>query len=152
MPATTSTGLRHLPGALVLFAASTLISQAQEHDRSKVPDEYKWDLTAIYPSDRAWRAAKEKLASEAFERPEPASLAEQGILTSAACQTLSGTPQFSDGGVLSRRIVTFFAVSILPALSVAKKFKVVTPSFEIPIEAELPLTVVLAMACTPVAL
>ena len=55
--------LRHLPGALVLFAASTTISQAQERDRSKVPDEYKWDLTALYPSDQAWRAAKEKLAS-----------------------------------------------------------------------------------------
>src|ERR1017187_10497675 len=56
--------LRHLPGALVLFAASTLVSQAQERDRSKVPDEYKWDMTAIYPSDQAWRVAKEKLASE----------------------------------------------------------------------------------------
>ena len=29
-----------------------------------MPDEYKWDLTAIYPSDQAWRAAKEKLAAE----------------------------------------------------------------------------------------
>ncbi|MGC2474381.1 MAG: oligoendopeptidase F [Candidatus Sulfotelmatobacter sp.] len=55
--------LRHLPGALVLFAASTTISQAQERDRSKVPDEYKWDLSALYPSDQAWRTAKEKLAS-----------------------------------------------------------------------------------------
>jgi oligoendopeptidase F len=59
-----ATILRQLPGALVLFAASTFVSQAQEHDRSKVPDEFKWDLTAIYPSDQAWRAAKEKLASE----------------------------------------------------------------------------------------
>ena len=59
-----ATVLRHLPGALVLFAASTLVSQAQERDRSKVPDEYKWDLTAIYPSDQAWRSAKEKLAAE----------------------------------------------------------------------------------------
>ena len=64
MPINAATALRHLPGALVLFAASTLISQAPEHDRSKVPDEYKWDLTAIYPSDQAWRAAKEKLASQ----------------------------------------------------------------------------------------
>ena len=54
---------RHLPGALVLFAASTLVPQTQEHDRSKVSDEYKWDLTAIYPSDQAWRAAKEKFAA-----------------------------------------------------------------------------------------
>ena len=45
-------------------ATSTLVLQSQERDRSKVPDEYKWDLTAIYPSDQAWRTAKEKLASE----------------------------------------------------------------------------------------
>src|SRR5579872_7269628 len=57
------TFLRHLPGALVLFAASTTISQAQERDRSKVPDEYKWDLSALYPSDAAWRTAKDKLAA-----------------------------------------------------------------------------------------
>src|SRR5215470_13476307 len=55
--------LRHLPGAPVLLAASTLVSQAQEHDRSRVPDEYKWDLTAVYPSDQAWRAAKEQFAA-----------------------------------------------------------------------------------------
>ena len=53
-----------LPGALILFAASTLIAQTQERNRTKIPDQYKWDLTAIYPSDQAWRAAKEKLASE----------------------------------------------------------------------------------------
>ena len=51
-------------GAIVLFASSTLVAQTQEHDRSKIPDEYKWDLTAIYPSDQAWRAEKEKLTSE----------------------------------------------------------------------------------------
>jgi oligoendopeptidase F len=55
--------LRHLPGALMLFAASTLVGPAEERDRSRVPDEYKWDLTAIYPSDQAWRAAKEKFAA-----------------------------------------------------------------------------------------
>jgi oligoendopeptidase F len=56
--------LRHLSGALVLLAVSTLLSQAQEHDRSKVQEKDKWDLTAIYPSDQSWRAAKEKLASD----------------------------------------------------------------------------------------
>ena len=55
---------RSLPGAMLLFAASTLPSFTQERDRAKIPDQYKWDLTAIYPSDEAWRAAKEKLASE----------------------------------------------------------------------------------------
>jgi len=55
---------RNLPGAMLLFAASTLPSVAQERDRSKIPDEFKWDLTAIYPSDQAWRADKDKLVSE----------------------------------------------------------------------------------------
>jgi len=59
-----ATVLRHFSGALVLLAVSTLLSQAQEHDRSKVQEKDKWDLTAIYPSDQAWRAAKEKLASD----------------------------------------------------------------------------------------
>jgi len=55
---------RNLPGAMLLFAASTLPSVAQERDRSKISDEFKWDLTAIYPSDQAWRADKDKLVSE----------------------------------------------------------------------------------------
>jgi oligoendopeptidase F len=70
---------RYLPGTLVLFAVSTVVSQAQEHDRSKVPDQYKWDLTALYPSDQVWRAAKEKLASELPRLREF-----QGTLSSAA--------------------------------------------------------------------
>src|SRR5215467_2830840 len=53
-----------LPGAVFLFAVSTLVAPAQERDRTKIPNEYKWDLTAIYPSDQAWRAAKEKLAAD----------------------------------------------------------------------------------------
>jgi oligoendopeptidase F len=79
MPFDVTTVLRYLPGALVLFAASTLASHAQERDRSKVPDEDKWDLTAIYPSDQAWRGAKEKLASEL-----PKLRQFQGILASSA--------------------------------------------------------------------
>jgi oligoendopeptidase F len=55
---------RHLPGAVALLAASTLPTVAQEHDRSKVADQYKWNLTDIYPSDDAWRTAREKLAAE----------------------------------------------------------------------------------------
>lgn len=55
--------LRH-SAVMVLLFATTLISAAQERDRSKIPNEYKWDLTAVYPSDEAWRAEKEKLAAE----------------------------------------------------------------------------------------
>jgi oligoendopeptidase F len=37
---------------------------AQERDRSKIPDKYKWNLADIYPSDASWRAAKEAFAAE----------------------------------------------------------------------------------------
>jgi oligoendopeptidase F len=49
---------------IAAVSALTLVVSAQERDRSKVPDKYKWDLTHIYPSDEAWRAAKDKLQSE----------------------------------------------------------------------------------------
>lgn len=51
----------HLPGTL--FATTTFPPEAMERDRTKIPDEHKWDLSAVYASDEAWRAAKEKLAA-----------------------------------------------------------------------------------------
>jgi oligoendopeptidase F len=73
--------VRHLPGAIVLLAASTVSPFAQQRDRSKIPDEYKWDLTALYPSDDAWRAEKEKVAAEV-----PKLRAFQGTLGSSAAR------------------------------------------------------------------
>src|ERR1700676_2135316 len=46
------------------LAALTLSGLAQERDREKIPDKYQWNLADLYPSDAAWRADKEKLASE----------------------------------------------------------------------------------------
>jgi oligoendopeptidase F len=40
------------------------VAQVQERDRAKVPDKYKWNITELYPSDAAWRAAKDKLAND----------------------------------------------------------------------------------------
>ena len=51
-------------GTVLLFAALANVAPAQERERSKVPDQYKWDLTAIYASDRAWREQKDKLVAE----------------------------------------------------------------------------------------
>jgi oligoendopeptidase F len=48
----------------VAVCACVLVVGAQERDRSKVSDKYKWDLTHIYPTDDAWRQAKEKIAAE----------------------------------------------------------------------------------------
>ena len=52
----------------LFFSSSTLVSQSQgpdsDNNRDHVPDQHKWDLTHLSPSDHAWREAKEKLASE----------------------------------------------------------------------------------------
>jgi oligoendopeptidase F len=48
----------------IALIALTLTAGAQSRDRAQTADKYKWDLTEIYPSDGAWRAAKDKLAAE----------------------------------------------------------------------------------------
>lgn len=50
--------------AVTALVALTLSGLSQERDRLKIPEKYKWDLTDLYASDAAWRAAKEKAASE----------------------------------------------------------------------------------------
>ena len=55
--------IRPLCVALVLIAL-TIAAGAQSRDRSQTPDKYKWNLAEIYPTDAAWRAAKDKLAAD----------------------------------------------------------------------------------------
>ncbi len=50
--------------ALAFALTLALPAGAQERDRAKIPDQYKWDLTPLYQSEEAWRAAKDKLAAE----------------------------------------------------------------------------------------
>jgi len=51
--------------AIVLVVAGMTISLiGQERDRAKIADKYKWNLAEVYPSDAAWRAAKEKLTKD----------------------------------------------------------------------------------------
>jgi len=45
----------------VLLTSLSVPGGAQERDRSKIADKYKWNLADLYPSDEAWRAAKDKL-------------------------------------------------------------------------------------------
>jgi len=53
-----------IAAATVFLIGLVNISGAQEPDRNKVPSQYKWDLTALYPTDQAWRSEKEKLITE----------------------------------------------------------------------------------------
>jgi oligoendopeptidase F len=50
--------------ATAFLAASIVVGVAQERDRGKIPDKYKWNLAEIYPDVAAWRAAKAKLEAE----------------------------------------------------------------------------------------
>src|SRR5262245_33043768 len=49
--------------SLAVIAMTTLLT-AQERDRVKVDDKYKWNLAEIYPSPAAWRGQKEKVTAE----------------------------------------------------------------------------------------
>jgi len=46
----------------VLLTVCSAAAVAQERDRSKIPDQYKWNLADIYPTEAAWRSAKDTLA------------------------------------------------------------------------------------------
>jgi oligoendopeptidase F len=47
--------------AVVLLA---LTAAAQERDRTKIPEKYKWNLADVYRDEAAWRAAKDRLAAD----------------------------------------------------------------------------------------
>ena len=48
---------------LSLSVAGIAASVAQERDRAKISDQYKWNLTDIYPNDEAWTRGKEQLVA-----------------------------------------------------------------------------------------
>src|SRR5262252_5626967 len=50
--------------AVLAIAVLAVTLGAQERDRSKIPDQYKWNLADLYPSDASWRAAKDAFAAE----------------------------------------------------------------------------------------
>jgi oligoendopeptidase F len=66
-----------------LMVGMTGLMTAQERDRSKVSDKFKWNLADVYPSEAAWRAEKDKIAAQI---PQVRSF--QGKLGSSA-QTLA---------------------------------------------------------------
>ena len=42
----------------------TVLMTAQDRDRAKVADAYKWNLADVYPSQAAWKAQKERVTAE----------------------------------------------------------------------------------------
>jgi oligoendopeptidase F len=57
-------GAARLLAIVFALAALTWQGAAQERDRAKIPDQYKWNLAEIYPDEAAWRGAKDKLKME----------------------------------------------------------------------------------------
>ena len=72
---------------IVLLLAALHPAAAQERDRSKIEDKYKWNLADIYPSDAAWREAKNRMAATG-----PAGSLSIGALAKYK-GTLSASPQ-----------------------------------------------------------
>ena len=55
-------GVALAAGVVVLPSVGGVL--AQERDRAKIADKYKWNLAEIYPSDDAWRHAKNQLVGD----------------------------------------------------------------------------------------
>jgi oligoendopeptidase F len=53
-----------LAAAILLAWTTGPILARQARDRAAIPDRYKWNLADLYPTDEAWRAAKDKLEPE----------------------------------------------------------------------------------------
>jgi oligoendopeptidase F len=47
-----------------MLVAESQAAVAQERDRAKIPEKDKWNLGELYPTDDAWKKAKEKLVAE----------------------------------------------------------------------------------------
>ncbi len=50
------------PRLAALALAAALASPASGRERSEIPEKYRWNLADLYPSDAAWRAARDELA------------------------------------------------------------------------------------------
>jgi len=51
------------PVAVAALLAALLAPQLPAAERSEIPDQYKWNLTDLYPDEAAWIAAKQDLAT-----------------------------------------------------------------------------------------
>ena len=72
-----------------VLAAESHAAVAEERDRAKIPEKDKWNLTELYPTDDAWKKAKEDLIAEI-----PGMKKFQGTLRSSPAQ-LFGCLEFS---------------------------------------------------------
>ncbi len=71
--------MSRLARALLAVLALSTAAPAAAKERSEIPDKYKWDLGDLFPSDDAWKAARDDLAKKI-----PALAAHRGKLGGSA--------------------------------------------------------------------
>jgi oligoendopeptidase F len=82
-------------------------SLAQERDRSKIADQYKWNLADIYASDTAWKESKQKLIDAL-----PAIEKYQGTLGSSTQQLLGCLDLVTNLNKEFARLYTYASLSL----------------------------------------
>jgi oligoendopeptidase F len=85
MRVSSSVRIRTAVALAALLLVLGLPGLAQDRDRSKIPDKYKWNLADLYASDAAWRAEKDRVAADL-----PQLKAFQGRLASSAAALADG--------------------------------------------------------------
>jgi oligoendopeptidase F len=90
---------------LAFFTPDT--SLTQERDHSKIADQYKWNLADIYPSDAAWKEAKQKLIKEL-----PVVEKYQGTLGSSTQQLLGCLDLVTNLNKEFARLYTYASLSL----------------------------------------
>ncbi|MBV9495247.1 MAG: hypothetical protein JOZ54_13445, partial [Acidobacteria bacterium] len=85
--------------------ALALSATGQERDRTKIQDKYKWDLSQIYPTDDAWRAAKEDFAKQL-----PRLTQYKGHLGDSSASLLAAATTFTDLNKTLSRLYVYAAM------------------------------------------
>ena len=77
-------------GTLVASFAYLDAAAGQERERKDIPDRFKWDLTDLYPSEAAWRQARERLEARLPQvRKFEGTLGESAARLEEALETMS---------------------------------------------------------------
>ena len=91
--------------SLAFLTSSTSLSQ--ERDRNKIADQYKWNLADLYPSDAAWKEAKQK-----FIEQLPLVEKFQGKIGSSAQQLLECLDQVTNLNKDFSRLYSYASMSL----------------------------------------
>src|ERR1041385_4704505 len=91
MPMRDSSAVRiRLFVVIAVVLAVGLLGLAQERDRARIPDKYKWNLADLYASDAAWRTEKDRMAADLPQlKPFQGRLASSAAVLADALEKMS---------------------------------------------------------------